>query len=275
MRCSLIVTTYNKDKFLEKVLASALRQRTQLCEIIVAEDGESSAIAAVVHRFKSLSSTSIKHVFHEDIGNRKPLIMNRALAVARGDYLIFVDGDCVLRGDFVGAHLEYADPGAFLTGRRVDLSREASDFLTVEKISSGYLDSWTWWLYQDAIFGDTRTLGRMFKTPKFLRGLTGQDHVNDIRGCNFSVHKKHLETINGFCNDFSGAYGEDSDAEYRLKFLGLKMKSIKGAAIEYHLWHQEQVKDPHNQVLLKQVLEKGVYRTENGLSQVLGGDAKS
>jgi len=266
MKLSLIFTVYKRADFLEKVLASARLLDPQPNEIIIAEDGNDASIAKVVEKYRP--HLPIHHLTQEDLGNRKPLIMNKALAHSSGEYLIFVDGDCILRSDFVGAHLELASEDSFLTGRRVDLSPKASEHLSEERIASGYLNRLPLFLYADSIWGETRRFGRMFRTPKFLRELLGQNKILDIRGCNFSVHRKHLLSINGFSNDFSGAYGEDSDAEYRLKFLGLKMRSVKGAAIQFHLWHPEQSKDPLNQELLRNVLRNKEAVCRNGLNQI-------
>ncbi len=37
--------------------------------------------------------------------------MNRAIEAAEGDYLIFSDGDCIPRADYVAAHKMHAQPG--------------------------------------------------------------------------------------------------------------------------------------------------------------------
>lgn len=268
MEISLVVSTYKTPEFLERVLWSVFRQDRKLKEIIVTEDGRDPRNNRVIQLLSPSSPAPLRHLQQDDQGNRKPLALNRAIAVASGDYLVFIDGDCLLTRDFVSAHEAFADEDAFLTGRRIELSADATQWLDAEKVKAGYLDSFTWRLYWDALTGSTRKLSRMFRTPKPLRGVLGQDAVDDIRGCNFSVHRKHMIAINGFSNDFSGAYGEDSDVEYRLGFLGLKMKSVKGAAIQYHLWHEGQVKDLKNQERLKELLDRKQPRASNGLSEI-------
>ncbi len=267
MTVSLIITIYKSTDFLNRVLESVKRQTVKPIEVIVTEDGEFAENAKLITKWQTSLGAPLIHLTQKDIGNRKPIALNKAIARATGEYLVFIDGDCILRHDFIGDHLEMADEKSFITGRRVELSSRASEYLTAERIASGYLDHFPARLWMDALFGETHNLGRFFKTPKFLRGLLAREEIDDIRGCNFSVHKKHMIAINGFGNDFSGAYGEDSDVEYRLKFLGLKMKSIKGAAIQYHLWHKTQVKDQENQGRLAQVLKSGQARTNNGLTE--------
>lgn len=267
MTVSLILTIYKSTDFLERVLESIMRQSHKPDQIIITEDGEFPPNKEVIEKYKRRTPISILHLTQKDIGNRKPLALNKAILKATSEYLVFVDGDCVLREDFIKTHLEMAGEDRFLTGRRVELSEKASKILTREKIASGYLRQIPWALVWDAVTGETQYWGRFFKTPKLLRGIFGQNKIDDIRGCNFSVHRKHMIAINGFSNDFSGAYGEDSDVEYRLKFLGLKMASVKGAAIQYHLWHKTQVKDSENQIRLEQVLKSGKPATPNGLAE--------
>lgn len=267
MRSTLILTTYKSPDFLDRVLASVTRQSVAPDELIIAEDGADPRNASVVERWRGLGLAQLRHVTQVDRGNRKPLVMNKAVAQSSGDYLVFVDADCVLRHDFLAEHLRRADRGAFFSGRRVELSKRATALLSVEKIQAGYLDGWPWALYADAVWGETQSLGRFFKTPTFLRRLLKQESVFDIRGCNFSVHREALVKINGFDNEFSGAYGEDSDAEYRLKFAGLEMKSVKGAAIQFHLWHATQDKDLENQGRLQKLLKSREARARSGLAE--------
>jgi glycosyltransferase involved in cell wall biosynthesis len=267
MKISLIATIYKSTDFLNRVLESVKRQTLKPIELIITEDGEFSENAKLIDSWRSRLDYPLIHLTQKDIGNRKPLALNKAIIRSSGDYLVFIDGDCVLRNDFIKSHHDLADEEVFQTGRRVELSKKATEFLTAERIAQGYLEGIPWRLLWDGAFGETHHWARFFKTPGPLRGLLGQEKVDDIRGCNFSVHRKHIEAINGFNNRFSGAYGEDSDVEYRLKFLGLRMKSNKGAAIQYHLWHKTQTKDLSNQKLLQEVLEKRQARTDNGLRE--------
>ncbi|NCN26465.1 glycosyltransferase [bacterium] len=267
MIVSLIISVYKRADFLEKVLASVLHQSRMPEEVIICEDGQSSEIRQIVQHWGPRLSTSVLHITQEDIGNRKTLCVNKGIAKASGDYIVTIDGDCVLHKDFIVQHILHSDVNHFLTGRRVELSEKASELLTSDQIERGYLNGTPVALFLDAITGDTHHLGRFFMTPKFLRRILTQNEIHDIRGCNFSVHKEHLVAVNGYNNEFSGAYGEDSDLEYRLRNLGLKMKSVKGAAIQYHLWHKEQMHDPENQEKLKETLQKKIIEAPNGLKE--------
>ena len=43
---------------------------------------------------------------------------------ARGDYIVFLDGDCLVRPDFIATHRRLAERGWFVTGNRVLLSQD-------------------------------------------------------------------------------------------------------------------------------------------------------
>jgi glycosyltransferase involved in cell wall biosynthesis len=155
MKTTLIIAVYKRNDFLEKVLASVERQSLLPAEIIIAEDGSDKTIDETVKKWKSKTSLSIKHFTHKDSGNRKTLAINRAVKMATSEYLIFIDGDCVLHKDFVKAHCDFSQEKYFLTGRRVELSVKASNYLTVDRIKNGYLEKFPLRLYLDALIGKT------------------------------------------------------------------------------------------------------------------------
>jgi glycosyltransferase involved in cell wall biosynthesis len=268
MKIALVISVYNRADFLAKILASIARLTRKPDEIIVAEDGHLKEIASLVKSCEKQLGIPVKHIWQEDKGNRKTLAVNRAIANTACEYLVFIDGDCVLHKDFILEHESLAAEKTFLTGRRIELSERASRHLTCERIDEGYLEKFPIYLYLDAVFGRTHHLGRFFKTPRWARELLGQNEIHDIRGCNLSLWREDFVAVNGYSNDFSGAYGEDSDLEYRLKNYGLRMKSVKGRAIQFHLWHKEQQKDPANQKKLSKVRVSSTYYTSNGLKEV-------
>src|SRR4051794_16035860 len=119
MRSSLVVTTYNWPDALDLVLTSALDQRVLPDEVIVADDGSGEPTAEVVRRRAERFAerrVPLHHVWHPDEGFRAAAIRNRALARASGDYILLIDGDCILHPDFVSSHLAFARQGQFVQG---------------------------------------------------------------------------------------------------------------------------------------------------------------
>ncbi|GGD55076.1 glycosyltransferase [Lacimicrobium alkaliphilum] len=113
---SVIFSTYNSPEWMEKTLWGLHYQTCQDFEVIIADDGSGEETARRITSFKQQSSCKIKHVWQPDAGFQKTRILNKALLQSEGDYIVFTDGDCILRKDFLEAHLHYRQPGYFLSG---------------------------------------------------------------------------------------------------------------------------------------------------------------
>ena len=121
MQVSVVVSTYNQPEWLEKVLWGYNMQSFKDFELIVADDGSGSASREMLKRITPKLSYPLKHVWHEDVGFRKCLILNKAILAASADYLIFTDGDCIPRKDFVEQHMKFRKNGlpcGYRRGRR-------------------------------------------------------------------------------------------------------------------------------------------------------------
>ena len=136
---SVIVTTFNREDALDAVLRSLAEQSDSDFEVVVADDGSEPATAKVVERWKANSGRRIEHVWHPHRGFRAAEIRNRAILAARGAYCIFLDGDCIVRRDFVATHRRLAERGWLVTGNRVLLSRQ----LTMRVLREGWTPE-TW-----------------------------------------------------------------------------------------------------------------------------------
>jgi GT2 family glycosyltransferase len=91
------------------------------------------------------------------------------------------------------------------------------------------------------------------------------DRVADMKGCNYSLPRAALEAINGFDEAYEGYGREDTDVELRLQNLGYRIKSMKGLALQYHVWHPRREFVPANDERLEEVRRTGRVRCERGL----------
>ena len=121
MDISVILATYNQPEWLEKVVWGYAAQLHRSFEIVVADDGSTPETAVLISRLQHDTGIKIQHVWHEDRGFRKCRILNKAILTASHDYLVFSDGDCIPRQDFLTAHVRHAAPGRFLSGGLVRL----------------------------------------------------------------------------------------------------------------------------------------------------------
>ena len=268
---SVIVTTYNREDALEAVLSALSGQTDREFEVVVADDGSRPATAALIERWKGRLGVPLSHVWQADRGFRAAEIRNRALLAARGDYCVFLDGDCIARADFVATHRRLAERGWFVTGNRVLLSRE----LTAAVLREGGLPQ-TWnlaqWINRRAQGGVNR-LAAVLRLPLGpLRKLRPGQWLG-ARSCNLAVWRSDLERVDGFDASFRGWGREDSDLLIRLLHSGVRRKDGRFATGVIHLWHEEEDRSQldANDARLDAVQRSDRVRAQAGMSALAGG----
>ena len=235
MRISVILSTYNQPEWLEKSIWGYAVQSRSDFELLVADDGSTDDTRHAIDRLKHETGLKIKHVWHEDRGFRKCAILNAAIAQATGDYLVFSDGDCIPRWDFLATHAQHARPGFFLSGGYFKLPLELSQKITSEDIVHRRVTSAAW----------LRSHG-LRRSPKLLKVSAGPrlskflDIVTTTKatwnGHNSSGWKADIVRVNGFDERMEWG-GEDREMGERLMNLGLRAKRIRYQAICVHLDH--------------------------------------
>ena len=136
---SVIISTYNKPRELELVLCGLSNQVVAPFEILIADDGSSQSTADLISNWKKKCPTPIIHVWHKDTGFHKSKICNQAARQARGDYLIFLDGDSIPHPKWTNDHISAAKEGTVLCGRRVRLGPDISSTIDLQFVQSGKL----------------------------------------------------------------------------------------------------------------------------------------
>src|SRR5262245_45811163 len=134
MRLSVILSTYNQPAWLEKVILGYAAQTHQDFELVIADDGSDDATHRVIDHLRDETGLTIRHVWHEDLGFRKCTILNRAIVESTADYLVFSDGDCVPRHNFLATHVRHARPGRFLSGGYFKLPMNVSHAITNDDV---------------------------------------------------------------------------------------------------------------------------------------------
>jgi glycosyltransferase involved in cell wall biosynthesis len=268
---SVIVTTYNREDALETVLSALSGQTDREFEVVVADDGSRPTTAALIERWKGRLGVPLGHVWQADRGFRAAEIRNRALLAARGDYCVFLDGDCIARADFVATHRRLAEHGWFVTGNRVLLSRE----LTAAVLHEGALPQ-TWnlaqWINRRAKGGVNR-LAAVLRLPLGpLRKLRPGQWLG-ARSCNLAVWRTDLDRVDGFDASFRGWGREDSDLLIRLLHAGVRRKDGRFATGVIHLWHEEEDRSQldANDARLDAVQRSDRVRAQAGMSALAGG----
>ncbi|HYM86974.1 MAG TPA: glycosyltransferase, partial [Pseudoxanthomonas sp.] len=137
MKISVIVSTYNSEDWLEKVLQGYARQTHRDFEVIIADDGSKPSTQALVERYAQDYPVPLRHLWHEDQGYRRQEILNKAIPIAAHEYILFTDGDCIPRDDFVAMHALHAEKGRFLSGGYCKLGMDLSTKISADDIAGG------------------------------------------------------------------------------------------------------------------------------------------
>ncbi|MFN3466690.1 MAG: galactosyltransferase-related protein, partial [Candidatus Brocadiales bacterium] len=157
-------------------------------------------------------------------------ILNKAIRLASHDYLLFSDGDCIPKGDFIEAHTRNCQKGYFLGGGHIRLAKDYSATLTPESVSQG--------LYEQTLTPEHLCNLRWKQWKNLFYVLIGKKRRPKFIGLNISVDKRSVFEINGFDENYEGWGQEDSDFRERLKRWGLRPRSILTQAIVFHLYHE-------------------------------------
>jgi len=265
-RASIFITTYEMPRHLSLVCAALERQTAQDFEVIFCDDGSGEETARVIREFQARVRIPVKYFWQEHQGFRKCRILNQGVREAHGSVFIFLDGDCVPHRDFVRDHLDQQEEGCYLAGRRVEVGPELSSRLTEDHVRQGFFDRPQWPLILSSLKGETEFLHRAIRIPSSrLRRFLKMNRVVDMKGCNYSVSREALEAINGFDEAYEGYGREDTDVEIRLQNFGLKIKSMKGLAVQFHIWHPRRDFTPANDSRLDDIKKNRHFRCEKGL----------
>ncbi|MBN37174.1 MAG: glycosyl transferase family 2 [Opitutae bacterium] len=251
LKLSVIVSTYNNPLALARILENLKAGTKRPEEIHVAEDGSNEETQQVVKNF----TQSINHHCQEDKGFRKAKILNRAVNACQGDYVVFLDGDCLPHKQFVNDHLAIAEKGYFVQGRRCFIEEDQVNPLLQGKTSLPRL----------MLSGKVSGLLKSFRLPKPIVKVNRD--MYGLLGCNLGVWREDLLAVNGFDEDYEGWGREDSDLGARLYNHGLRRKMVYGRALVYHLNHPENKRDQlvENDRRLEATISSGKIRCNNGI----------
>jgi GT2 family glycosyltransferase len=231
---SVIIGTYNHLPYLKLCLFALERQTFRDFEVIIADDGSGPEVGEWLARYRP--SFPVRHLWQEDMGFRKCRILNRSIKEARGEYIVFLDADCIVARDFLQAHWKRRAQGVFLGGRRVMMDRSVSRAVTRETISSGRFDGFSLWGLYRSLRGRLRYYE---ETLRILNRIRGSSPFS-LLGCNFSIHRSDLLSVNGFDEGYEHrGGGEDTDISLRLTVAGKRMRSVRYLAVQFHLDHEK------------------------------------
>lgn len=232
---SLVIAVYKKPEFLELVLQSCLNQTFKNFEILIADDGSGDEIRLLLEHYRGKFSYPIVHCWHKDEGFRKTIIVNQSVLRARAEYIVFIDGDCILHHKFIESHWYYKKRNRILSGRRVRLGERITGELTSEDVQSRKIEKVNFWIKKCV----PKDVKHGIYIPLFYHLENGfRIKMWRILGCNFSMFKSDFLSINGYDQRIIGRGMEDSNLNERALLKGIAIRSIVREALQYHLFHK-------------------------------------
>jgi glycosyltransferase involved in cell wall biosynthesis len=253
-RPSLVISTSGNSDALNVVLASIERQSCRPSEVFVADESTDEQCTDVIRSWVPKLRCPVSRLALEPPATARAALFNRAVRAASGQYLIFIEGDCLLHRRFIADHLVHANPGLFVQGRRAGVRARY-----VRKISTRRFYPLVWFLRRRA-YGLSHGLRRPWPTVR----------LNDLRtvhASNFAVWREDLVKVNGFNENFDETGDELLELALRLRNAGLTLRTVTGHAIVYHLDHRQvaRYRSVRSAKIVAETRHEKVVRCQHGL----------
>lgn len=275
IKISLMINTYNNPIALDKILFALNEQiHNNNFEIIIADDGSTSLTKEVIDKYSVILKVPLLHVWHEDKGFRRAMILNKATSQASGDFIIFIDGDCIPFKDFINNYFNLIEDNCLIAGNRVLLNSGFSNkILTdnsfLEKVLN--YNCFNWLIAK--LKGYTNKFLFCLRLANFFNWrYLAKSNWKLPKGCNFGIFKKDFILVNGFDEAFEGWGHEDSDLFIRLLHRDIKIKNGRFAIPVLHLWHKETkftIDNPNYRKMLYSLENKNAFFTKDGINKYL------
>lgn len=257
---SLVIAVYERADALALVFESLLNQTFSRFEVVIADDGSGPAVAETIERYSPRFMVPVRHVRHDDEGFRKTVIVNRAVTESRGDYLVFIDGDCILHHRFIERHARRRRANQVLSGRRVMFDPELTGRVTPDDVRTRRVERVSyWWRHAGRI---DRWNGFYLPLLHPLRNLGRKDY--QILGSNFSTGKEEFYRVNGYDERIIGRGLEDNNLWRRFVNSGIAVRTVTREALQYHLFHHASP-IPHDPAVVDRFRSIRETRTPHGI----------
>lgn len=226
MKYSLIVPVYNRPNEVDELLESLSHQTEKDFEVVIVEDGSSIPCKEVVEKY----TATLPHLSYFTKNNSGPSgTRNYAAERAKGDYLIFLDSDCVLPEGYIAAvSKELEASGAVCFGGP---DKANASFTPTQKAINYAMTS--------------------FFTTGGIRG--GKKKLDKFypRSFNMGIRADVFHAIHGF--NTALRFGEDIDFSTRVIKGGYKTRLFPTAWV----WHKRRT---DFRKFFKQVCNSGIAR---------------
>ena len=255
LRPSLILSLADNPVALNLVLEALSLQTRPPAELLIVDDGSDDQTTALIERWSARLPFPIRRFWQPHFEFKKTAALNRAVRAASGNYLIFLEGDCLPHRRFIADHCRHAARGCFVQGRRAGIRARYIRDLSPRRLQPFVLFA------QGRLYHLRRAVRRPFAS-------VSKNERHAIRGCNFAVWREDFFRVNGFDESFVGWGHEEAELALRLRHAGLVAKTVFGQAIVYHLDHPRiaRYRMNVNERILEQTRRERRIRCEHGVA---------
>ncbi|MGR5148958.1 glycosyltransferase [Photobacterium alginatilyticum] len=242
---SVVIPTYNRSDLLSHTL-TALKAQTldkDRFEVVIIDDGGSDDSEEIVSRFKS--DLNVKYFWQEDNGFRAGKARNIGTAIAKGNYIVYVDTGVLLSTTSLEEHLKVHQKAlhpiaiiGYVYG--FDLNSEGIDKMNTV-IDANNVDSILYQLHKQSAFDI-----RQRQYDDLGENITHWPAPFDLFWtCHVSAERNELLKAGLFDENFQSWGGEDVDLGVRL-FLNNNMFIMNKSICSFHWPHPKEVSDHEN-----------------------------
>ena len=269
LQASVIISTYNQPDWLEKCLWGFGYQTRRDFEVVIADDGSDQAARARAESVCEALDLTLNYVWHPDDGFQKCRILNKAILAARSDYLIFTDGDCIPKPDFIATHLDLRAPGRFLSGGYFKLPMSTSQAITQEDVASGRVFDGKW-LRAHGVTAPWNKLLKIPATPRQAWWANRLTPANRSWNGNNSSTWRDLAIQTGGFDERMGYGGQDREFGERLMNAGVRPIMMRYSTGMLHLDHSRGYRNEEgirkNRAIRAETRKQKMTRTAFGLN---------
>lgn len=94
---SLIIPVYNRPDEVEELLYTLAKQSCSEFEVVIVEDGSSVDCRSITEKYSAFLNIS----YHAQPNGGPSVARNTGAGVAKGDFLVFTDSDCLIPPDYI------------------------------------------------------------------------------------------------------------------------------------------------------------------------------
>lgn len=204
MLYSVIVPVFNRPQEVEELLDSLAKQTFKNFEVVLIEDGSTERCDAIAQRYSQTLDIQYHYKRNTGPGDSR----NYGMELAKGDYLLFFDSDCVIPPQYLQVLDEYLKHNPLDCFGGPDNAHES--FSDVQKAINYSMTS--------------------FFTTGGIRGRKKQLDKYQPRSFNMGFSRAVYQKVGGFGEIHPG---EDPDLSYRILKAGFKVGLVSDAFV-YH-----------------------------------------